>query len=222
MCGRFVLAQVGILPEHFGFVDFHDTRLPPSRYNIAPSQPVLVIGPGREGPSARPMQWGFRPHWLPDPMRPPPINARAESLADGRLFRGALRHGRCLIPADGYYEWVAVPGERRKRPIHIRLKDGGLFAFAGLCTADSDEIESCAIVTIGANDLIRTLHDRMPVILDRAAEAAWLDPSTSMVEALTLLQPYAAEQMELFEVGPEISSGRAEGPELIRPRSGEG
>jgi putative SOS response-associated peptidase YedK len=217
MCGRFVLAQTGILPEHFGFVDFHDTRLPPPRYNIAPSQAVLVIAPGPAGPAARPMGWGFRPAWMTDPKRPPPINARAESLIEGRLFRGALRHGRCMIPADGFYEWVAVPGGRRKRPMHIRLKGGGLFAFAGLCTADADELETCAIVTTGANELIRTVHDRMPVILDREAETVWLDPATPTPEALAVLQPYPPERMELYEVGPEVSSGRADGPDLIRP-----
>ena len=218
MCGRFVLAQVGILPERFGFVDFHDTRLPPPRFNIAPSQPLLTFAHGPERPTARLMLWGFRPHWLRDPKGPPPINARAESLADGRLFRGALRHGRCLIPADGYYEWVAAPGGRRKRPIHIRRKDCDLFAFAGLSTSDADEIENCAIVTTRANELIRRVHERMPVILGGDAERAWLDPATPVPEALALLRPYPPEAMELYEVGPEVSSARSEGPDLIEPR----
>ena len=216
MCGRFVLAQVGILPDRFGFVDFHDTRLPPPRFNIAPSQEVLAIASGPEGPRARLLRWGFQPAWMREPKLPPPINARAETLLERKLFRDALGRGRCLIPADGFYEWAAVPGQRAKRPMHIRLKGGSPFAFAGLWTVGPDGVETCTIVTTAANELLSSIHERMPVILAPEDEVVWLDPATEVPAALGCLRAFLPEGMESYPVGGLVSSVGNEGPELIR------
>ena len=215
MCGRYTLGDPESIAARYGFQDFHETKITP-RFNVAPSQVVTTIVSTPGGLRPRAMRWGFHPAWMTDPKRPPPINARAEGLLEGRLFRGALRHGRVSIPADGFYEWVAVPGGRAKRPMHIRLQGGGLFVFAGLSTTAPDGAETCAIVTTSANELIAPLHHRMPVILDPEDEATWLDPETDPGHALALLRPYPAERMELYPVAPLVSSVRNDGPELIR------
>ena len=219
MCGRYTLGDPESIAARYGFQDFHETKIQP-RFNIAPSQVVPVIVGTPDGPRPRAMRWGFHPAWMHEPKRPPPINARVEGLADGRLFRGALRHGRCAIPADGFYEWVAVPGERAKRPIHICLKGGGLFVFAGLSTTAPDGAETCAIITTSANELIAPLHERMPVILGRQDEEVWLDPETDPGHALDLLRPFPSERMEAYPVSPLVSSVLNDGPELIRRHSG--
>ena len=166
--------QTGVLPDRFGFVDFHDTRLPPPRFNIAPSQDVLTIAAGPNGPEVRQMRWGFQPAWMRDPKVPPPINARAETILEKKMFRDALRPGRCLIPSDGFYEWATVPGQRRKRPVHIRRRDGKPFAFAGLWTTAADRRQTCTILTTAANELLAPVHHRMPVILAQCDEHIWL------------------------------------------------
>lgn len=217
MCGRYVLAQTGILPDRFGFVDFHDTRLPPPRFNIAPSQDVLTIVAGPRGPRPRQMRWGFQPAWLRDPKLPPPINARAETLREKRLFREALRHGRCLIPADGFYEWAAVPGQRHKQPIHIRLTGARPFSFAGLWTTGPDGHDTCTIVTTTANALLVPIHHRMPVILDPRTERVWLDTAADEASVLACLRPYPDAELESYPVGAAVSSATAEGPALVQP-----
>ena len=214
MCGRYTLGDPESIAARYGFTDFHETKIEP-RFNVAPSQVVPVIVGTDAGPALRAMRWGFHPAWMAEPKRPPPINARAEGLANGRLFRGALRRGRCAIPADGFYEWTPVPGQRSKRPIHIRLKGGGLFVFAGLATVAPDGAETCAIVTTGANELIAPIHNRMPVILDGEDEEVWLDPEADVAVALACLQPYPPEQMELYPVSSLVSSVRNDGPALI-------
>lgn len=219
MVGRYTLIATDGIGERFGLE--YSAPIAP-RFNIAPSQgvPVVIETPRRR--ELRPMAWGFQPSWVrADARRPPPINARAETIATNGLFKRALIYQRCLIPADGFYEWVARPGETHKRPMRFRLKSGGLFAFAGIFTGDRrtvDEFATCAIVTTTANRLVAPYHNRMPVILNPADELLWLDQTVRDPEhVLPCLRPLPAEWLEAYEVGRLVSSPFNEGPTLIEP-----
>ncbi|MGI8554139.1 MAG: SOS response-associated peptidase [Dehalococcoidia bacterium] len=222
MCGRFTLAEPAMLGQRFG-VQLGLDASPDPRYNVAPSEQISVVIEEPEGRVLRWMRWGFQPGWLKDPKRPPPINARAETLVERPLFRGAVARGRCLIPASGFYEWQAIPGRRTKQPIYIRLKDGGLFGFAGLYTEYRDETDgeprsSCAIITTAANELMAPIHQRMPVIMRREDEGAWLDRTLSDPKAaLVYLRAYPAEAMEAFAVSALVSSVRNDQAGLVEP-----
>ena len=219
MCGRYTLTSPEDLAARFGLGALTETHIEP-RYNVAPSQAVPVIVGGEAGPSLVTMRWGFQPAWMrSDGQRPPPINARSESLLERPMFRGSVGKGRCLIPADGFYEWMAVPGRKTKQPMYIRLKGGGLFAFAGLYVQGPNDVgETCVIVTMAANDVLSPIHERMPVLLDRDIEARWLDPDLENSQAaLAYLQPVSPDRFETFPVSSLVSSARNEGPELIEP-----
>lgn len=238
MCGRYTLtADPEAVARRFGLA-----ALPPGlarRYNIAPSQPALVVvGPalpmagesgaavGRRGFA---MRWGLEPAWAGAGLRKGPaergarrkgrrggfINARAETAAERPAFRGALRHRRCLVPADGFYEWRKEGG--RRVPYYVRLRDGEPFAFAGIWEVGPGGEPGFAILTTAANDRLRPLHDRMPVILPREAEEAWLDPSLDPGELGCLLVPFPGEAMEAYRVSPLVNSPRHDGPGCIAP-----
>lgn len=214
MCGRFNLSAPRQIEERFGFFDWHEKRIEP-RFNIAPSQEILTVvqlpDGSRSGQLAR---WGFAPFW--GARRPPPINARAESLATSPMFREALATGRCLIPASGFFEWQTQPGTGLKVPMHIRLESGELFAFAGLWVAGvHGGPPTVAIVTCRANDLMASIHTRMPVILARDAETEWLDPQTA--DPLGLLVPFTDRTLEAYPVSPLVNLFQNEGPALIAP-----
>jgi putative SOS response-associated peptidase YedK len=224
MCGRFTLAGTADLDECFQLLLVSDEPWlqPRPRYNIAPMQQIATVVETPDGRRLQRMQWGFRPGWLtPKAGQPPPINARAETLVERPLFRGAVRSARCLIPADGFCEWQVVPGQKAKQPQYIRLRGGDVFGFAGLYAVredgdDSGSRWSCAIVTCSPNELMAPIHNRMPVILHPDAERLWLDPDvTDTAAVLPLLQPYAANAMEAYPVGPRVSWVRNDGPELI-------
>lgn len=222
MCGRYTLTSPEDIAARFGLGALTETHIEP-RFNVAPTQAVPVIVAGEAGPVLTTMRWGFQPAWMRgDGQRPPPINARSESLLERPMFRGAVAHGRCLIPADGFYEWMAVPGQKSKQPMYIRLKGGELFAFAGLHVRGRDEVgETCVIITTAANPVLAPIHDRMPVILDRDVEQRWLDPDLEDGRAaLAYLQPVAPERFELYPVSSLVSSARHEGPALIEPLEG--
>jgi putative SOS response-associated peptidase YedK len=203
MCGRYTLGERPEISEH---LQLRFPLGPPwtePHYNIAPGQAILTVVADADGRRAEGMRWGFQPGWYKaKPGQPPPINARAETLLERPMFRGAVGKTRCLIPADGFYEWQAVPGSTRKQPLYIRLRDGELFCFAGLYTVRQDAATgepqaSCAIVTTAPNALMASIHNRMPVILREADEALWLAPEvTDPVAVLPCLEPYPAEQME--------------------------
>ena len=217
MCGRYTLVKPETAADRFGFVDFHDTRITP-RFNIAPSQLVLTVVGQDERTAGQVMRWGYQPAWMTAPKLPPPINAKAETLLEKPMWHGALARARCLIPADGYYEWRAIPGQKAKQPMYIRLKGGGLFAFAGLYAQDSDGTPTCAIITTTANALMAPIHHRMPVILDRTDEALWLDPAVRDPLALVpVLRPYPPEVMAAYPVGTLVNNVRNEGAALIEP-----
>ncbi len=194
------------------------------RYNVAPTQQVPVVRRQHDGLTGErelaEVRWGLIPFWVREAtIGARMINARAEDIAEKPAFCAALKLRRCLVLADGFYEWQATPG--RKVPWRIALKDGEPFAFAGLWehwreAPDGVPIESCTIVTTSANQLVRELHDRMPVILPADAYPAWLgEDSASPSELLALLKPYAADAMRAYRVSPVVNSVKNEGPECI-------
>jgi putative SOS response-associated peptidase YedK len=230
MCGRFTLAAAPAeLASAFSGVDFSTVAggLSP-RYNIAPSQPVVAIlgAPPRAGF----LRWGLVPHWARDPaVGHRMINARAETVAEKPSFREALRKRRCLVPADGFYEWKKERTGKTGTPMRIRLATGAPFAFAGLWESwkpvkgagREDELFTCALVTTEANALVREIHDRMPVILPARLYAAWLDPAEERPERLlAMLAPYPAGEMTAYPVSPAVNDPRAQGPRLISPAAG--
>lgn len=190
------------------------------RFNIAPTQMVVVVGADGQR-FLRAMRWGLIPSWAPDPaMGSRLINARAETVAEKPSFRTALRRRRCLIPADGFYEWQKLG--QVKQPVRIVLKSRATFGFAGLWdswTAPNGEvIQSCTIITTAANELLREVHDRMPVILAPAAEQVWLDPKVvEPGELLPLLQAYPPGEMEYYPVSTTVNSPGNDGPECVQP-----
>jgi putative SOS response-associated peptidase YedK len=194
----------------------------PARYNIAPTQPVLIIraaqGGGREQHLVR---WGLVPSWLKDPRSfSTLINARSETAAEKPSFRGAMRHRRCLVPTTGFYEWTGTPGA--KKPHLIRPRQGGLMAMAGLAEhwvgADGSELETMAILTTAANATMQPIHDRMPVILSPGDFDLWLDCSTGTAKfAEELLGPPPDDLLEIVDVSPRLNNPRNEGPELHNP-----
>jgi putative SOS response-associated peptidase YedK len=197
-----------------------DVDTPPSdlfdlfepRYNIAPSEAVGVVKGAAPGRVFAPTIWGLIPHWSREDKGVP--NARAETVATTPWFRDAFRKRRCLIPADGFYEWVGAKG--KKQPYHFRLKGGGVFAFAGLWDCWS-ELETSALVTTEANALVRPVHPRMPVILGPESFGLWLDEKADRDSLLSLLRPFPAELMESFPVSTRVNRGGVEGSDLIEP-----
>jgi putative SOS response-associated peptidase YedK len=183
--------------------------------------PVVVAADG--GRRLVMARWGFHPVWMKGGALAP-INAKAETVATSRMFQESLRRYRCLVPADGFYEWKAVPGQKRKQPYYARLKDGGLFALAGLWTpghATAGAPATCIIITTSPNERLAEIHNRMPVILERADEDRWLDPRVrDAASVLPCLRALPAERMEVYPVSALVSSALNEGPELVRPLSG--
>jgi putative SOS response-associated peptidase YedK len=216
MCGRFTLfTRAENVAAEFGLDTLFELQ---PRYNIAPSQNVLAIRSRSDANETVMLRWGLIPSWANDiKISYSLINARAETIATKPAFRAAYRKRRCLIPADGYFEWQAVG--RKKQPFHIRRRDRGVFAFAGLWEhweKDGHVIESCTIVTTTANELEPRLHERMPVILDRQGRALWLDSAIEDPQVLAaLLRPCSAESMCCEPVNSVVNSPRYDGPECI-------
>jgi putative SOS response-associated peptidase YedK len=221
MCGRFTLTVDPLsLQQAFPWAVIPDDLFP--RYNIAPSQPVAVI-PNTGDNTVSMYKWGLIPSWAKDPsIGDRMINARAESLAEKPSFRNAFRRRRCLILADGFYEWKQNPDMKSKQPVYIRLKDNQPFAFAGLWelwnSPDGSEIRSCTIITTQPNSLLETIHSRMPVILPTDAYQRWLAVDDTQPAHLNdLLVPYQASDMIAYPVSRMVNSPEMESPELIKP-----
>lgn len=221
MCGRFTLTiDPSHLQEAFPWAEI-PVDLPP-RYNIAPSQPVAVI-PNTGDNTLSMYKWGLIPSWSKDPaIGDRMINARAESLAEKPSFRNAYRRRRCLILADGFYEWKQNPGMKSKQPIFIRLKAEHPFAFAGLWeiwnAPDGSETRSCTIITTQPNSLLEPIHNRMPVILPPDAYSEWLAPEDRQPAQLNgLLIPYPPSEMIAFPVSKMVNSPQFDSPDLIKP-----
>jgi putative SOS response-associated peptidase YedK len=215
MCGRYALRVLEWIDDHFQIVE-RPLLIP--RYNIAPTQPVAVVRRQGDTPrrEMRLMRWGLIPHWADDPkIGARMINARCETAAEKPAFRAAFRYRRCLIPADAFYEWQKTG--RTKQPFLIERPDHGLFAFAGLWETWRDEhgneIETVTILTTDANELLRPIHDRMPVIIPPDKYDLWLDPRTEPAQLRALLAPAPAEELTANPGAPrmddpkQISSG---------------
>ena len=217
MCGRYsLIADLGDLARRFEFDG--DWLKFEAAYNVAPTQDVLTVvgGEARRGGF---MRWGLIPQWAKNAsIGSRMINARAETVAEKPAFRDALGRRRCLVLADGFYEWQRTGGA--KRPMRITMRSGEPFAFAGLWSMwrdpDGNRISSCAIITAAVNELLKPIHDRMPVILPRELEELWLDRSIDDPGALSsVLNPYPDEEMEAFEVSTLVNSAANDGPEVI-------
>ena len=220
MCGRYTLTdlqaalterrlQAGGLPKTFG-----------PQYNIAPSQhvPVVLNTTPDQATMAR---WGLIPHWAKDAtIGNRMINARAETVAQKPAFRRPFQRQRCLVLADGFYEWQQVG--KHKVPYRMTLTSGASFAFAGLWDTWNDPstktpLTTFTIITTTPNPLLKPIHERMPVMLPRSAEGTWLREDLSERQALALLEPYPANQMQAEEVSPLVNSPRNNTPEVLRP-----
>lgn len=221
MCGRYALTiDPGDLQAAFPEFTFPMQGSP--RYNIAPSQPILALPNDRKN-QADFFVWGLIPSWAKDPsIGNRMINARAETLAEKPSFRSAYKYHRCLIFADGFFEWQARPGIKSKVPHFIRLKSKAPFAFAGLWDrwqpADGSEVCSATIITTEPNELMATLHNRMPVILKSNTYTQWLDPAPQSPDRLqNLLVPYPTEEMEAYPVSMLVNSPGNDRAECILP-----
>ncbi len=225
MCGRFSQfkefreIRLRFDPDELG-TDWNESLFLQPRYNIAPSQMVPVIV--REGSKQlRLKSWGLVPSWAKDrTIGEKMINARSETLPEKPSFKRLLFTRRCIVPATGFYEW-AKEG-RRKVPMCFRMKDGGLFGFAGLWdrwksqAGPGRDFESFTIITTAPNELLAAVHPRMPVILKRDDEERWLDPDLKDGAALlSMLRPYPADEMEGYEVSRAVNSPLNDGPECI-------
>lgn len=228
MCGRYTLAtpDPADLRARFPVGEQIEIR---RRYNVAPGDDVLAVTTDREGaPRGELLRWGLVPTWAKSPDTGLKlINARLETAHESPAFRRAFERYRCLIVADGFYEWRADPapstrGRRGpKQPFHITRSDGEPFAFAGLWSiwyGDNDrKLRSCTILTVPANEAIAPLHDRMPVILEPADEAAWLDASTPRGELKEIAAGLSPAEVELRAVGQAVNDARYDGPECLMP-----
>jgi len=223
MCGRFTLtADLASIAERFA-----SSVPPPSgiaadtgRYNIAPTQKVIVVSDDGQRYLTT-MRWGLIPPWTKDPsIGNRMINARCETLNEKPSFRTALKRCRCLVVADGFYEWQKQG--RQKQPMRIVLKSRQLFGFAGLwdtwTSPDGEAIQSCTIITTNANELLKLVHDRMPAILIPEDESVWLDPKIDDAAVLLpLLKPYPSDAMEFYSVSKIVNSPANDVSECIMP-----
>lgn len=220
MCGRFTLLTPGEeVAAQFALPEV--PQLAP-RFNIAPTQPVAAVRVGDAGiKELTHFHWGLIPAWSKDPgMGARMINARSETVAEKPAFRAAFKYRRCLIPATGFYEWQKVNG--KKQPMYIVAQDGGVWGIAGIwerwTSADGSEIESCSLLTTEPNELLRPIHNRMPVILSPQAYDTWLDPHVQRAEILhPLLRPYPAELMTAYPVSTFVNTPFNDIPDCIRP-----
>ena len=217
MCGRYTLiADLGDLAQRFEF-DGSDFSYDPG-YNIAPTESVLTVR-NLDGREAASMRWGLIPFWAKDPkIGARMINARAETVSEKPAFRNALKKRRCLVIADGYYEWQKTPVG--KRPFRIIMKSGEPFAMAGLWETWKDPhgnvVPSCTIITTAANDYLAPIHNRMPVILTRESEEMWLNAEVEDAVALThILVPSPDDALDAYEVSTLVNYARNDGPEVI-------
>jgi putative SOS response-associated peptidase YedK len=224
MCGRFTLTtSVRDLADLFQATAVEVADAVP-HYNIPPSARVLAVRqlPGHEGRQLLPLQWGLIPSWADDPaIGNRLINARAETAAQKPAFRDAFRRRRCLVLADGFFEWKKQG--RTKEPYYLRLRDGKPFAFAGLWErwqgAGGAPVETCTILTTDANDLVRPIHNRMPVILEPETHASWLDPEVHDGAVLQpWLRPLAATAMTAYPVSRLVNNPKNDDAQCVAPR----
>jgi putative SOS response-associated peptidase YedK len=228
MCGRYTLAASTPteVRARFGLAETVQVR---QRFNVAPGDDVLAITTDREGaPRSETLRWGLVPSWAKSPATGlKMINARVETVRERPAYRRAFERFRCLILADGFYEWQRSeqPGAARKQPFWIRRADGAPFAFAGLWSiwhgSQDETLRSCTIITAPANPAVAPLHDRMPVILAPGAEAEWLDAGTPAPDRFELLHGLPAADTVLQPVSTAVNDARYDGPECLAPPAPE-
>ena len=221
MCGRFAKRS----PAKKVAKQFKVEEVPPlaERYNVAPAQTVLAVREASDGREATLLKWGLVPRWAKDSgIGNKLINARSETVTEKPSFREAFTRRRCLIPADGFFEW-ARRGER-KRPFYFHMRDGEQFAIAGLWErweGDGKPLETCTLLTTEANELLAPYHDRMPVILRPEDYETWLDPGLRVTERLrALLRPYSHVEMSAYAVGALVNSPSNDTPRCVEPVPG--
>jgi len=227
MCGRFVSARkrLELLEEFAATRDAVAADRQPD-YNVAPTKRIYTVLDHKEERELRLVRWGLVPSWAKDTsVGSRMINARSETVAVKPSFRAAFAKRRCLIPASGFYEWKKNPDGKTKTPMYIRMKDAKPFAFAGLWetwhSPDGSELRSCTLITGEPNELIASIHDRMPAILDANDYRRWLDPKErDASDLMPLLKPYPAEKMEAFPVSRAVNNPSNEVPGCIEPLAG--
>ncbi|MBG0771815.1 MAG: SOS response-associated peptidase [Anaerolineaceae bacterium] len=220
MCGRFTLTlEPGELQELLDLGPFVHIVQP--RYNIAPTQPVPIVK-DLETRAVELYQWGLVPFWSKDiTIGARLINARSETADEKPAFRAAFKYRRCLILADGFYEWKKEAQGAGKTPILFKLKDDGPFTFAGLYehwqSPEGGELHTCSILTCEPNELVGQVHNRMPVMLDAEARWQWLDPEMERKNLMGLMKPYPADEMKCFEVSKAVNSPANDNPDVVKP-----
>ncbi len=219
MCGRFSQSLTASeIAEAFHLTEVPDWQ---PRYNIAPTQMILaVITAESGGRQAKPLRWGLIPSWAKDPtIGAKLINARSETVAEKPSFRSAFKQRRCLILADGFYEWRKQSG--KKQPFYFRLENGNPFAFAGLWEhwhdSEDNRLETCTILTTEANQIVNQVHNRMPVILHTENHDHWLDRSQSSESLQALLHPYEDDLMTAYPVSSSVNSALNDTPDCTVP-----
>jgi putative SOS response-associated peptidase YedK len=222
MCARLSITTTAAeLADLFGLG--HDLRhVPPrasGRYNVAPSTLIPVVRTADGVRELTELRWGLVPHWNTDRKPVGFVNARAETAHEKPAFRDPFRHRRCLVPADGFFEWKTVG--KKKRPYFIRPAGGGLFVYAGVWdrwAGPDGPLDTVAVLTVPANELLRPLHDRMPAVVGSEHFTTWLDPKEARpAKLLSLLKPYPADRMEMWPVGERVNAVAAEGRDLLTP-----
>jgi putative SOS response-associated peptidase YedK len=226
MCGRYTLRRIDISKAGFdavpepGFEEF--TERP--RFNIAPSQDIAVVRMNKNGGrSIGPVRWGLIPHWATEMPKAQPINARAETVTTSGMFKQAFARRRCIVPADGFYEWRKIDA-KTKQPMFVHLPDDRAFGFAGLWERwkpdeETEPVDTCTIITTAANGLMAPIHDRMPVILKPEDYGLWLDRDADPQDAAKLMRPYPDGELEAVPVDRLVNSPKNDVPQCVQSLS---
>jgi putative SOS response-associated peptidase YedK len=223
MCGRFGLTR----PEALKLERFGISELPPlvPRYNIPPSSDILVVRERKGVTEAEMIRWGLVPSWARDPsIGNRMANVRSDTALEKSSFRNAMQRRRCLIPADVFYEWQDVPGQKRRKPFAVAMLEGEPFALGGLWEAWREKeggawLITCAILTTEPNDLLAPIHDRMPVIIAPEHYRSWVDPSTTTDDVQRLVSSFPADVMRTWEIGLLVNDPKADDARILAPVS---
>lgn len=223
MCGRFALSK----SDRIDWAQFGVKRGPmlPPHWNLGPGRAIAAVRDAGNGPDVAMLRWGLIPFWASDPAIGSRLaNARAESAAEKPAFRAAFRARRCLIPADGFYEWQVVAGASKKQPWFVARADGGVFGLAGLWEswspkAGGDAVESCTILTTEPNDMMAPIHARMPVIIPPASYASWLSADAQLPTVRALLSAWDPAEWRAHRVGLRVNATANDDAACIAPVS---